>query len=162
MITTPDGVALYTQEDVDSIKNGISELLTQRYEAGYKMGMDTKSARLRNTAIEHFREIYSGAMDKDEVLEAFNALAGALGWDTVDSLAMKWTVSVDYNGSTIGEFTVEADDEDSAISELQDNLEISDVEISFVLNYNGDECSESINTTYDFDSSDLDFTAYEQ
>jgi hypothetical protein len=102
-------------------------------------------------------------MNVELALNTYNKLAEAIGWETVDSLTTKYTVCVNYNDMTIGQFEdVEAEDEDSAIEEVRDNLEVDDVELSITLSYNGQQHRDSVNMTYEFDSDELEFEATEQ
>ena len=130
----------------------------------YEDGKGTMHRRLRGEALDFFKaEVRSGSMIKEDAESIFNGLAGALGWAQVDSIATLFTVTVDYEGETIAEFSdIEADDEDSAVDEVSNNFEMEDVEVSFTLSYNGDTQTNSVNNTYQFDSSDLEFTATEQ
>ena len=159
IITTPDGVSLYTEEDMAEARN------TQRTQfiAGTEYGANAKSGSLRADAIEWFKgEVRSGTMSKDDAEGIFNGLAYALGWREA-TLTTLYTVTVDYEGETIAEFSdIEADDEDSAVEEVESNFEMEDVEVSFTISYNGDTQTNSVNNTYQFDSSDLTFTATEQ
>ena len=157
MITTPDGISLYSEEEYQSVA-------TQQFNVGVEYATNGVTNRLRNSAIEWFKsEVRSGSMIKEDAEGIFNGLAEALGWDTVTSLSTLYVVTVDYNGNTIAEFSgVEADDEDDAVNKVEGDLEVDDVEISFILSYNGDSCRESVNMTYEFDSSELEFSAVEQ
>lgn len=160
MITTPDGVVIYTQEDVDAVRSELVHTANQKYEDG----KGVMHRILRGEALDWFKsEVREGTMSKDDAVGIFNGLAGALGWTEVETIATLFTVTVDYNGETIAEFSdIEADDEDSAVDEVESNIEVEDVEISFQVAYNGQTQNGSTNYTYEFDSSDLTFTATEQ
>lgn len=159
MFTSAEGQTLYTQDEVDTLNTRI----TEQYNLGVTHATNSVSNQLRDKAITWFKgEVRSGTMAKEDAEGIFNGLAEALGWDSAN-LTTLFTVTVDYKGYTIGEFSgVEADDEDSAIQEVSDNLEVSDVEVSFVISYNGDTCRESVNITWEFDEDDLEFNAEEQ
>jgi len=163
VFNTPDGVAVYTQEDIDALNAQASTTARDQFEAGTQYGIRCTKNDLNTKALAYFREVAQGALDADELVETYNGLANALGWDTVTSLGLKFTVEVIYNGSTIATFEdVEADDASSAEDEVQSNLEIEDVEINFTINYNGDTQTETANVTYEFDSYELSFQATEQ
>lgn len=163
MFTTPDGVALYTQEDVDTIKAEAQTTAQEQFQAGTQYGIRCRNNELNVKALAHFKEIAEGALDPDEVLEAYNALAEALDWDTVKTFKNKFHVSVIHNGTIIGQFSdVEADDSNEAEEEVRSNLEIEDVEIHFTINYNGETETETSNITYEFDHYELEFEAVEQ
>jgi len=160
MITTPDGVVIYTEEDMQALRSELISVGAQKYEDG----KGVMHRILRGEALDWFKgEVRSGTMSKDDAVGIFNGLAGALGWTQVETIATLFTVTVDYEGETIAEFSdIEADDEDSAVDEVESNFEVEDVEVSFTISYNGDTQTNSVNNTYQFDSSDLTFTATEQ
>ena len=163
MFQTPDNVTLYTQEDIDTLKTEADNTAREQFQAGTQYGIRCRDNELNIKALAHFKEVASGAMDKDEVVEAYNDLANALGWDTVTTLNSTYHVSVMHNGTIIGEFSgVEAEDTDSAEEEVRSNLEIEDVEIHFTLNYNGETETNTSNITYEFDHYELDFEAVEE
>lgn len=158
MITTPDGVALYTEEDVQALFNQNAQ--------NYEDGKGFMHKQLRKEAIEYFKSVvkdglYPAIYSKDEAENIFNGLADALGWERT-TLTTLFTVCVDFNGMTIAEFAdVEADDEDGAIEEVRSNLSIDSVETHFDLSYNNDTQSNSVNVTYYFEE-DFEYTAVEQ
>lgn len=156
MIETTDGVKLYTQDDYNAIAS-------QQYQLGLDHAKDSVTNRLRSHAVDWFKgEVQEGSMTKEDALGIYNGLAGALGWEVLNSINSTYTVTVNYNGNTIAEFSgIEAEDTDSAEAEVFDNLEVEDVEINFMLSYNGETCRESVNATYEFDSADLEIEATE-
>jgi hypothetical protein len=159
VFNTPDGVTLYTQEDIDSLNTRINE----QFKAGVDYATRAVTNSLQDKAINWFRsEVRNGSMAQDDALGIYNGLAEALGWDTLDSLTIKYTVSVMFQGNTVAEFEdVEAEDSSSAEDEVRGNLEVEDVEINFVLSYNGNTARESANITWDFDE-EFEFEAVEQ
>jgi hypothetical protein len=159
MFTTPDGVALYTEEDMNEAR----EVQRTQFTTGTEYGIRATSNDLETKAIAWFRsEILEGTMTKDDALGIYNGLAEALGWTTLDSITSKFTVCVNYNGTTIAEFSdVEADDADSAEDEVRGNLSVDDVELNFSISYGNDSARESVNVTYEFDE-EFEFEATEQ
>jgi hypothetical protein len=159
MITTPDGVAIYSQDEVDVLHKRINE----QYTLGITHGKTATSNELQDKAINHFRsEVREGNLSSDTALEIYNSLAEALGWNTVDSLAILFTVMVSYNGNTIAEIeNIEAEDCDSAEAEVRYNLEVEDVDVSFTIAYNGTSYNDTVNTTYEFDD-EFEYQAIEQ
>ena len=159
MFHTPDGVAIYTQEDIDALNTRINE----QFKAGTDYATRSISNSLQDKAINYFRnEVREGTMAHDDALGIYNGLAEALGWDTVDSLTIKYTVSVMCQGNIVAEFeNVEAEDASSAEDEVRSNMEGEDVEINFIISYNGDTSRESANITWDFDE-EFEFEAVEQ
>jgi hypothetical protein len=130
----------------------------------YEEGKGVMHRRLRIEALDWFKgEVRSGTMAKEDAEGIFNGLADSLGWDTVESITTLFTVTVDYDGETIAEFSdIEADDEDSACEEVEGNINIDDVEVTLQVSYNGSSQEGTVNRTYEFDPSDLSFTATEQ
>jgi len=159
MITTPDGVDLYTTDEVQALRDERDA----QFKEGMAWGAKCKSNELRGSAIDYFKnEVSEGTMSKEDAESMFNGLANAIGWDEA-VLTTLFTVTVDYNGETIAEFSdVEAEDEDSAVEEVRYNLEIEDVEVRFSVSYNGSTQRHAVNTSYEFDGSELEFTATEQ
>lgn len=159
MFTTPDGVALYTQEDVDGLNNRINEQFT----AGADYGVRCTNNDLQAKAIEYFRgEVRDGSMSQEDGLNIYNGLAEALGWATLDSLTMKFTVVVSYDGNIVAEIEdVEAEDADSAEDEVRGEIEVTDVEITFSLTYGNHTYTETVNQTYEFDG-EFEYQATEQ
>jgi hypothetical protein len=159
MFTTPDGVALYSQEDIDALNTRINE----QFKAGTDYATRSISNSLQDKAINWFRnEVREGSMAQDDALGIYNGLAEALGWATVDSLTILFTVVVSYNGNTIAEFEdIEAEDADSAEDEVRGELQVEDVEVTFSVSYNGTSHSETVNTTYEFDD-EFEYQAVEQ
>lgn len=159
MITTPDGVNLYTEADMNEARNTANT----QFNVGAEFGVRSTTNNLQDKAIKHFRsEVRNGSIDKDVALDIYNGLAEALGWDTVDSITSLFTVVVSYNGNTIAEIEdIEADDTDSAEWEVRNNLEVSDVEVTFEVTYGDHTYNETVNTTYEFDD-EFEYQAVEQ
>ena len=156
---TPDGVTLYTENDMDEAR----ETQRTQFNVGVDFGTNATKNDLRNRALDWFKsEVREGNMAKEDAEGIFNGLAEALGWDTVTSLNSLYTVSVSYNGTIIAEFEdIEADDASSAEDEVSSNMEVSDVEVKFMLNYNGQTARDSVNMTYDWDD-EFEYEATEQ
>jgi len=159
VFTTPDGVALYTEEDMAEARN----TATTQFNVGAEYGVRSTTNDLRTKAINWFRgEVRSGSMTQEDALGIYNGLAEALGWATLDSITSKYTVVVSFNGNIVAEFEdVEADDSDSAEDEVRGNMEVEDVEISFIISYNNQTARESANMTWDFDE-EFEYEATEQ
>lgn len=163
MFNTPDNVVLYTQEDIDTIKAEAQTTAQEQFKAGTDYGIRCTTNDINAKVLAHFKEVASGAMDTDEVVEAYNDLARALGWETVTTLNTLYTVTVEYDGYTIAEFSeVEANDEDSAVSEVRSNIEIEDISMTFSLSYNGQACEETIPGSGSIDPYDFEYSATEE
>jgi hypothetical protein len=159
MFLTPDGVTLYTEHDMAEAR----ETQRTQFNVGAEFGVRSTTNDLQDKAINWFRnEVREGNMAQDDALGIYNGLAEALGWATVDSLTLLFTVVVSYNGNTIAEFEdIEAEDADSAEDEVRGELEVEDVEVTFSVSYNGISHSETVNTTYEFDG-EFEYQAVEQ
>jgi hypothetical protein len=159
MFLTPDGVTLYTEQDMAEAR----ETQRTQFNVGAEFGVRSTTNDLQDKAIKWFRgEVREGNMTQDDATGIYNGLAEALGWDTVNSLTLLFTVVVSYNGMTIAEFEdVEAEDSDSAEDEVRNDLEVEDVEATFTVSYNGNRHTETVNTTYEFDD-EFEYQATEQ
>lgn len=154
MITTPDGINLYTEEDYNTVSN-------QQFNVGVEYGKNATSNNLRERALEWFKSEAESSMTKEDALSIFNGLADALGWETVNSITSVYRVTISFQGACVGEFDLEAEDEDSAIEDVRDNLELVEAELSLSLSYNSDSSHETVDMSYDFDMDDLRFSAEE-
>ena len=159
MFLTPDGVTLYTEADMAEAR----ETQRTQFNVGAEFGVRSTTNDLQDKAINWFRnEVREGNMTQDDALGIYNGLAEALGWTTVDSLTILFTVVVSYNGNTIAEIEdIEAEDADSAEDEVRNDLEVSDVEVSFTLVYGDKSYCETVNNTYEFDD-EFEYQAVEQ
>ena len=157
---TPDGVTLYTQLDMDEAR----ETQRTQFNAGVDVGTNATKNDLRTKALDWFKsEVREGTMAQDDALGIFNGLAEALGWATVTKIGSLYTVIVNYQGTTIAEFTdIEADSLSEAEDKVSSDLEVEDVEVSIQVSFNGETCSETVNMTYEFDTDELEFEASEQ
>ena len=170
MFTTPDGVTLYTEEDMEGTARTLQAVQAQadetartQFNVGAEFGVRSTTNDLQDKAINWFRsEVRDGSMAQDDALGIYNGLAEALGWKTVDSITVLFTVTVSYNGTPIAEIEdVEADDSDSAEDEVRGELQVEDVEVSFTVSYGDKSYNESVNTTYEFDD-EFEYDATEQ
>ena len=148
----------YTEQELN---NSVIEALEIQNRA-FNIERQTDKRDMQTRAIEWFKsEVRGGSMIDEDALGIYNGLADALGWDTVDSLTTTYRVTVTYKGDEIGEFDVEADDEDSAIEDVRDNLSI-EASMDITVEYGGNR---SGNSTVDIDawdiSDDLDFEVEE-
>lgn len=104
-------------------------------------------------------------LDRDTALTVFNTIADNAGWDTVDSIATTYTVTVTLFGQTIGEFTdVEADSDDEAVSLVEGGADISLANLSVSVDFNGESLDDTIDLTgsWHFDLNDyIEFEAVE-
>ena len=162
------GQLFYTEEEVitkinnsvqtalyNTISNADRDLAVQR-------AKDNTSYRIAADSLTVLREcVDNEIINREQGTEVYNALANAHGWDTISSLTRKFTVEVTYTGMSVAEFTdIEAEDEDSATSEVSENMEV-EASIDFNISYN----NQSANASVDIDQWDIsdnfEFTAYE-
>ena len=124
----------FTQGEVDAkVAEALNNALIKEQQSNRSL-----LASLEYKALDWFKsEARSGSMSKEDALGIYNGLADALGWDTVDSIASTYSVTVYVDGDEVGTFDeVEADDEDSACAEVIENVEI-EATMFIRLNYNG-------------------------
>ena len=99
----------------------------------------------RNTLQALRNLVANGDLYKSNATEVYNAIADESGWDNIDSIQASYNVNVSYDNEHVFTATnVEADDEDSACELVLDNLEISNVSISFDIEYGDDSENSSI------------------
>jgi hypothetical protein len=74
--------------------------------------------------------------DRETAIALYNEIADYCGWDHA-SVLTQYEVEVTYSGTVIGVFTVEAEDDDAAIEEVQSNMD-SEATMTVTLSH-GDE-----------------------
>ncbi len=135
MITTPDGVNIYTDSDV---QEKVAEAKTIATDLANKY----TSNRISNVVETTFKsEVREGNMEEDYAVGLYNNLASQLDWSTIDNLSVKYTAVVNFLGDEL--FTIndiEADDEESAKQSVWDDFNISNVRISFDVESQGEAC----------------------
>lgn len=133
MITTPDGVNIYTDSDV---QEKVAEAKTIATDLANKY----TSNRIANVVETTFKsEVREGNMEEDYAVGLYNNLASQLDWSTIDNLSVKYTATVNFLGDEL--FTIndiEADDEESAKQSVWDDFNISNVRISFDVESQGE------------------------
>ena len=156
-VTDPNqGVLFYTQDEVDS---KLAEANKEMYRQVEVARTSTKTLIADAIAATLKDELREGTMDKDNVNELYARIAerADLPARTINNT---YSVTVSYNGESIAEFSgIEADNEDSAVEEVENNMDV-EVEINFTLSYNNDTEYGSVSqSSYDFD---LDYEANEE
>ena len=139
MITTPDGVKMYFDIDIEPM------LQTAREE------QDTYTARktnLRNREATYGvmkEEARNGSMTKEDALELFNKIADACGWETADKIGSTYAVEILIQGNTVLTLDeVEADDEHDAEQIVMDDINFEDIELNFTVSSMGEANSDTI------------------
>jgi len=134
-----------SRSSVDSLLDVARESATRRTDARIQEGVITA---LRNLVKEG--ELYS-----KYATEAYNAIAEQVGWDIRDSIAATYLVTVHYDGDEVLRVEgVEADSEEEATSKVLENVEVSNVVMSFTISYGSDE--ESVESAIWDDSEIID------
>ena len=147
-------VLYYTQAEVDAkVAEALNNALIKEQQSNRSL-----LASLEYKALDWFKsEVRNGSMTKEDALGIFNGLADALGWDTVDTIASTYLVTVTINDLEIGTFDgVEADDEDDAVAQVLENL---DAEATFEVSFNGQTITETYHGGWDMD---INATAVEE
>jgi hypothetical protein len=133
MITTPDGVNIYTDQDV---QEKVAEAKTTATDSANRY----TNLRIAGVVETTFKsEVREGNMEEDYAVGLYNNLASQLDWSTIDNLSVKYTATVyafDDELFTVND--IEADDEQSAEQSIWDDLNISNVRLSFDVEANGE------------------------
>ena len=152
MITQSDGSVLYTTEERN-----------ETAQAQFNKGVEITKDAIGGVVLHKFRDYVQGSTDEEDkvdMLNLYNDIAGSAGFNKVTTLCATYTVLIEYNGYTVGEFTgIEAEDDDAAIEEVRDNM-VLEADITFNISYNNDSCNETVNM--DFDAYELEFSAIEE
>ena len=148
MITTPDGVAIYSQEEINA-----------KYQEGMEDGRNytvrSMNLKTREAIIEVMREEADNTMTNEDATELANKLLSRLDLDTVDTLVRKFTVSVTVFGNEIIVLEdVEAEDENAACNLIEYELSFSDISASFTISTNEATEDGSFNN-WDYDLEDI-------
>ena len=147
-------VLLYTQAELDEKVNLIRENLMASF------SLDQRVTRNHNqdSILGVFRDLVrDDTLDKDTAVVIHNAIAEAIGYDTVDSITALYNVTVMFNGNEVGTFyNVEADDSDEA-----ENVVLADMSVSATMDIQIEYNGENVDNTIEVDSWDIndDFTA---
>jgi len=148
MITTPDGVAIYSQEEINA-----------KYQEGMEDGRNytvrSMNLKTREAIIEVMREEADNTMTNEDATELANKLLSRLDLDTVDTLVRKFTVTISVFGNEIITLEdVEAEDENAACNIIESEISISDISASFTISTNEASEDGSFNG-WDFDLEDV-------
>ena len=142
------GQFFYTEEEViTKINNSVQQALAGTLSAEYcdnavQRAKDNLTLRVSENTLQAIKEsVDDYTIDRDTAVTLYNRIADYNEWSNIRSIARKFTVEVVYNGSSVGEFTVEAEDEDAAQAEVSENLELTDATMSLSLSY-GDQTTE--------------------
>ena len=129
----------YTEEEVQAkITEATTNLYTQ--DALYQFrdrGIKTYLERMQGDIQTVLRA--TDLVDRETAVALYNEIADYYGWEHMTALNT-YTVEVTYGGNLIGTFSVEAEDEDAAIEEVQSNMEAEGT-MTISLSYNDQEVS---------------------
>lgn len=159
-MTEIQGVLFYTQEDVDT---KVSEL-----ETASNMRVVRELAMLNDKISDGIvsvlkGEVVEGNMTLEYANELYDKFCDNVGLVRKE-ITNTYEVTVYYEGNEVGTFSgVEARDEDSACEEVENNLDVDGITLTFQFSYNGDtNYAEIERSAYDFDTSDFSFEANEE
>ena len=163
------GQLFYTEEEViTKINNSVQQALAGTLSAEYcdnavQRARDNLTIRVSENTLQAIKEsVDDYTIDRDTAVTLYNRIADYNEWSNIRSIARKFTVEVVYNGSSVGEFTVEADDEDAAQAEVSENLELTDSTMSLSLSYGDQTCEGEVYVdTWDVEQ-ELQFNVEEQ
>jgi hypothetical protein len=163
------GQLFYTEEEViTKINNSVQQALAGTLSAEYcdnavQRGKDNLTQRLMENTHHAIKEsVDDYTIDRDTAVTLYNRIADYNEWTNIRSFARKFTVEVVYNGSSVGEFTVEADNEEAAQAEVSENLELTDSTISLSLSYGDQTCEGEVYVDTWTIADDLEFNVEEQ
>ena len=129
----------YTEDEVQAkITEATTNLYTQDALYHFRdMGLKTHIERIQNDIQMLLR--VTDVVDRETAVTLYNEIADYYGWDHMTALNT-YTVEVTYGGNLIGTFSVEAEDDDTAIDEVQTNMEAEGT-MTISLSYNDQEVS---------------------
>ena len=129
----------YTEEEVQAkITEATTNLYTQDALYHFRdMGLKTHLERIQNDLQMLLRA--TDVVDRETAVTLYNEIAEYYGWEHMTALNT-YTVEVAYGGNLIGTFSVEAEDDDTAIDEVQTNMEAEGT-MTISLSYNDQEVS---------------------
>ena len=97
-------------------------------------------------------------VDRETAIALYNEIADFYGWDHATVLT-QYEVEVIYDDTTVGSFTVEAEDEDAAIEVVRDNME-AEATMTVSVSYDDQTCEGEIYVSQ-WDLNDFAFNAQE-
>ena len=148
----------YTEAEVQAkVNEATTNLYTQ--EALYQFrdrGIKTSEESVKSNIQTVLRA--TDLVDRETAVALYNEIADYYGWDHMVA-TNTYEVEVTYYNTTIGTFTVEAEDEDAAIEEVQSNME-SEATMTINLSFNDQEVEgETYLSSYELD--DFEYNAME-
>jgi len=143
-----------SREMFDSILEQTRKVTIARMDREYEAGVLGALRSLVNDG-----ELYA-----KYALEAYNRIADVCGWDIRDNIMATYTVTVSHDGDDVLTVEgVEADSPEEATAMVLEHLEVSNINMTFTLSYNGEEAEGSAPIWNDSMVIDgLDAEAYEE
>ena len=152
----------YTEEELTAKINEAVTALNTDNDLRVQRAKDNTNMAIAERTLSVMRNV-AKEMDSDSALSIYNDIAEANNWTTLETLTSLYTVTVDFNGHTIAEFSdIEAEDEDSAIEEVRNNYSIDSVTTRVEVSYGDQSGSERVDIDPYLVEDDIDFTAIEQ
>jgi hypothetical protein len=106
--------------------------------------------------------ISDGTLTRGEALETYNTIADHNGWANIDFISTTFTVKVCYNGDIVLTVCgVEADDDESACTQVLANIEVDNTRLNFDISY-GDYADSADVWVYSFETDALSAVASEE
>ena len=139
MFQTPDGIELFTKEDYETVSS-------EQFKRGLEIGRDSARNTARDAVISVMKaQVAEGSMDSENAIELTNLILSEMGVETVTHLHRTFSVVVSINNEAVLNLdSVEAEDEDDAESQVQDELEFEDIELSFTVSSKGESSGATI------------------
>jgi hypothetical protein len=150
----------YTEEEVEA---KVNETIASRNLYTYDE-VQERTNIVRGRTTEEIQQITLNVMrstdlvDRETAIALYNEIANACGWDEATVLT-QYEVEVIYDDTTIGTFTVEAEDEDSAMDIVRDNME-AEATMTVSVSFNDEACEGEIYVSQ-WDLNDFTFNAQE-
>ena len=115
------------------------EAYNENSRSQWALGLNAGKAIIQNSLREVLTSMAEGDEDKlAEYVDIYNDVMLKVGLSTIESFTREFNVVMSINGVAIAEFTVEAEDSDSAIELARSEFTIS-AEAEIIVNYNGDK-----------------------
>lgn len=155
MTTEVQGVLFYTQEDIDA---KVAEL---KFDNQRELALLTDN--ISNGIVDTLKgEVREGNMEKDYANALYREFCNNVGL-VLKEINNAYSVTVSYEGTELAVFTdIEADSDDDAIEFVKDNMDISDIEVTLTLEFEGSTQYGSVSLSpYELEL-DFDYEAEEQ
>lgn len=108
-----------------------------QFKAGLDYGMNIAKNKARDSIIEVFRDqVRNNNAEHSEAQELLDTILSACGMDEA-TISIEYIVEITYMDTSVAEFRVEAEDEDSAIEKVQEEIEVDNLYLNFTVSSAG-------------------------